>query len=166
MKKISQGQFQVFATKNEAIRRFQQLQGICREDLSNGKRIQFFCSRKGKITITNPYRRRLKNENATHLFAEIVEQEGKTYVTYFTAFSSAFKLVGIWIEIMAFIACLVSCVMNAEKAVYFIIPLFGLILFGHYLVAVSKEKENSPKDSHIMVQELQNRVEAVNRWDQ
>ena len=35
MKKISQGKYEIFATKAEAIRRFRQLQGVCLEKYSN-----------------------------------------------------------------------------------------------------------------------------------
>jgi hypothetical protein len=37
--------------------------------------------------------------------------------------------------------------------------------FGIKLFSTAKEKQNSPMDSHILIKELENRVEAVNLWD-
>ena len=54
MKKISQGKYELFTTKADAIDKFMQMQGVCREELSSDKQIEFYCSKKGKVTITNP----------------------------------------------------------------------------------------------------------------
>ena len=54
MKKIEQGMFEIFTSKADAINKFMQMQGVCREELSSENLIEFYCSKKGKISITNP----------------------------------------------------------------------------------------------------------------
>ena len=54
MKKISQGQFEIRTTKVDAIDKFIQMQGVCREKINGENPIEFYCSKKGKIIITNP----------------------------------------------------------------------------------------------------------------
>ena len=75
MKKISQGKFEIFTTKADAIDKFIQMQGVCTEKISDENPIQFYCTKKGKIIITNPPRRRVENHYSTNLFAEVVQQE-------------------------------------------------------------------------------------------
>jgi len=43
--------------------------------------------------------------------------------------------------------------------------LLGVLLFGYNLLVNTKEETNSPKDSEILIKELEKRVEAVNLWD-
>ena len=87
MKKISQGEYEIFTTKEDAIYKFMQMQGLCREELNGEKAIEFCCSKKGKISITNPSQRDIEYTNSTKLFAEILERDVNTYVTYYTMFS-------------------------------------------------------------------------------
>ena len=78
MKKISQGKFEICTTKADAIDKFMQMQGVCREELSSENLIEFCCSKKGKISITNPPKKHIEHTNSTNLFAEIIEEDGKT----------------------------------------------------------------------------------------
>ena len=45
VKKISQGKFEVFTTKADAINKFMQLVGYCREELTYNRRLSFYCSK-------------------------------------------------------------------------------------------------------------------------
>ena len=91
MKKITQGEYEIFTTKEDAIDKFMQMKGICREKISDENLINFYCSKKGKIIITDPPRRGrgIHLDNSTNLFADIIEQNGKTYVSYYTSFSKS-----------------------------------------------------------------------------
>lgn len=164
MKKISQGQFEIRTTKADAIDKFMQMQGICREELSSENLIEFYCSKKGKIAITNPPKRRIEHTNSTNLFAEIIEEDGKTYVTYFTVYSH-FNNVLKFISLIMLIIAIVLAVANVDKTVSPIVLVFCLLFFVFQLFNIAKEQKNSPKDSEIMIKELQKRVEAVNLWD-
>ena len=169
MKIISQGEFEIFTTKADSIRKFKQLQGICREELGDGKRIEFHCSKKGKISITNPPTRHVNNENATELFAEIIERDGKTYVTYYTAYSystKVMKIISLVILIAMSILAVILSVAGIDKTVSPIILIVCLIFFVSHLYGVVNEQQNSHNDSEIMIKELHRRVEAVNRWDE
>lgn len=169
MKKVSQGEFEIFTTKADSIVKFKQLQGVCREELSDGKRITFRCSKKGQITITNPPTRHVQNENATELFAEIIERDGKTYVTYYTAYSyftKVMKIISIVILIAMSILAIILGVAGIDKTVSPIVLIICLIFCVYQLFCVGNEQTNSHNDSEIMIKELEKRVEAVNRWDE
>ena len=71
---IEQGKFEIFTTKADAIDKFMQMQGVCREELSSENLIEFYCSKKGKIAITNPPKKHIEHTNSTNLFAEIIEE--------------------------------------------------------------------------------------------
>ena len=168
MEKISQGKYEIFTTKADAIDRFMQMQGVCREEISGENPIQFYCSKKGKIVITNPPTRHIEKDNSTNLFAEILELDGKTYVTYYTAFSKSsnvLKLIFLAIYILMAVFAIVLCIVGEDKTYYLPILLLALVFFGIKLFACTKAEKNSPKDSEILIKELEKRVEAVNLWD-
>ena len=168
MKKISQGQFEIRTTKADAIDKFMQMQGVCREELSGDNSIEFYCSKKGKIAITNPPRTHIEYKNSTNLFAEIIEEDGKTYVTYYTVYSpfnNVLKFISLIMSIAMAIIAIVLAVANVGKTASPIILGFCLLIFVFQLFNSAKEQKNSPKDSEIMIKELQKRVEAVNLWD-
>lgn len=168
MKRISQGKFEVFTTRADAIDKFIQMQGICREEISGENSIEFYCLKNGKIIITNPPTRRVESENSTQLFAEIVEQNGKTYVTYHTSFDTSnnvLKRIFLVLYIIMAVAAIILAVINGEKTASFIVLAICLAFFVFKLSADSKEKINSPKDSEILINELKKRVDAVNLWD-
>ena len=92
MKKIDQGQHEIFTTKSDAINKFMQMQGVCRGELNGEKQIEFYCHKNGEIAITNPPRRHTQNINSTNLFAKMIEQDGKTYLTYYTTYSQCHNI--------------------------------------------------------------------------
>ncbi|MBR6743138.1 MAG: hypothetical protein IKL94_01425 [Clostridia bacterium] len=168
MKKISQGKYELFTTKADAIDKFMQLQGICREEISGEKPIDFYCTKKGKIIITNPPTKRVESHHSTNLFAEVVQQEGKTYVTYYTKFdklNNILNLIFIVIYLLIGVLAIVFAIASKNEIYYLPILLFGVLLFGYNLLVNTKEETNSPKDSEILIKELEKRVEAVNLWD-
>ena len=168
MKKISQGKYELFTTKADAIDKFMQLQGICREEISGEKPIEFYCTKKGKIIITNPPTKRVESHHSTNLFAEVVQQEGKTYVTYYTMFdklNNILNLIFIVIYLLIGVLAIVFAIASKNEIYYLPILLFGVLLFGYNLLVNTKEETNSPKDSEILIKELEKRVEAVNLWD-
>ncbi len=166
MKKIEQGKYEIFTTKEDAIDKFMQIQGICRENISGENTINFNCYRNGKITITNPPRRRTPN-NSTNLYAEIIEEDGKTYVAYYTEYSksnSVFKLIYYVMLILIAVFGIIFAVI-CQKIDSLIILVSGVVLGVIEISYSTKEEKNSPKDSKILIEELEKRVEAVNQWD-
>lgn len=157
MKKISQGKYELFTTKEDAINKFMQMQGVCREEISGDHLIEFYCSKKGKITITNPPTKHIENDNSTNLFAEILEQDDKTYVTYYTEFSKSnnvLKMIFIVIYLLMAIFAIVLTIISEYKTYYLPVLFLGLLLFSFKLFSTTKEKKNSPKDSEILITEL------------
>ena len=168
MKKISQGKYEVFTAKEDAIDKFMQMQGICREEISGDHPIEFYCSKKGKITITNPPTKHIENDNSTNLFAEIINQDGKTYVTYYTVFSKSsnvFKLIFLMIYLLMSVFAIVFTIISEYKTYYLPVLVLILVYFAVKLFASTKEKKNSPKDSTVLIKELEKRIIAVNEWD-
>jgi len=168
MKKISQGQFEIRTTKADAIDKFMQMQGVCREELSSENLIEFYCSKKGKIAITNPPKKHIEHTNSTNLYAEIIEQDGKTYITYYTVYShfnNVLKIISLTMLIVMAILAILLAVSNVDKTVSPIVLVLCLLFFVYQLFNNAKEQKNSPNDSKIMINELEKRVEAVNLWD-
>lgn len=168
MRKIEQGKYELFATKEDAIDKFMQMQGVCREEISGENPIEFYCTKKGKIIITNPPTRRVENQHSTNLFAKVVQQEGKTYVTYYTMFDKSnniLNLIFIVIYLLFGVLAIVFAIADKNKIYYLPVLLICVLLFGYKLLVNTKEEKNSSNDSEILIKELEKRVEAVNLWD-
>ena len=168
MSKILQGKYELSTTKADAIDKFMQMQGVCREQISGENQIEFYCSKKGKIIISDPPKRNNTITNSTNLFAEIIEQDGKTYVTYYTKFDKPNNILNIIfitlysIIVMFYIAFAIS---KGNISVYLVFLILVLVFWIFKLRDATWEKSNSPKDSEILIKELEKRVEAVNLWD-
>ncbi len=173
MKKISEGKFEVFTSKEDAIDKFMQLQGYCVDQINGGEdSIEFICLKNGKMVIGDIPKRRYAMENATKLYAKVIEEDGKTYVSYYTSFS---KFDFVYDLLFIIFALLVLVGVTIFKGIFAIetkekihLPvLYALCLVGGVFRFISKikEKKNSPKDSEIMIKELEKRVNAVNYWD-
>lgn len=168
MSKISQGKYEIFTTKADAINKFMKLQGICRQNLSEKEAIRFYCDKKGEILITNPPSRDIRNDNSTTLSAQVLEEGGKTYVTYYTRFDESnrvLKLVFLAIYFLMLIGSGIFIIFSENKINYLPMLILSLILLVSELRSVANEKANSPKDSEILIEELERKVEAVNLWD-
>ncbi|MBO5211470.1 MAG: hypothetical protein J6B80_06025 [Clostridia bacterium] len=168
MKKISQGEYQLLTTKADAIDKLMQMQGVCREEISGENAIQFYCLKNGKITIINPPTRRVENDNSTILFGRVIEKDGKTYVTYYTAFSKSNNVTKLIFLLMDFLMAAISIVyvvLSKTQMYYLPILILALPLFSFKFFVGTKEEKNSKTDSEILIKELEKRVEAVNYWD-
>ena len=167
MKKLTEGRLEIFTTKEDAIEKLMQIQGISRESMTSGNCFQFLCYKDGKIFMTHPSTRSITAENATKLCGQVIEQDGKTYVSYYTYYDNAvrfMKYFGFVFYILLAIFCIVITVITREKlALLLSFFLLGINLV--HLITNPNEKACSPKDSKILVKELEKRVEAVNQWD-
>jgi len=97
-----------------------------------------------------------------------VEQDGKTYVTYYTAFSkttNVLKIIFLVIDLLMAVFAIIGIIISNVKTYYLPILAFCLIFLGVKLFTSTKEEKNSPEDSEILIKELEKRVEAVNLWD-
>ena len=163
MKKIREGKYAISTTKYDAISKFMQLQGACRETLTADERIQFYCSKKGRLTITDPPSIGAKYRNATNLYGRVIEQDDETYVTYYTGFSKwnyYGHLVGIVISILGAILALFL-----EGFTTLILTFLCIVVLVADYQKTLKGKANAWLDSDILIRELEERVNAVNRWD-
>ena len=169
MRKIEQGKYELFTTKKDAIDKFMQMQGVCIEEISGEKPILFYCTKKGKIAINSPPGTQFERTISTNLFAQIIEHDGKTYITYYTAYSkfhSIFKVVTfVYLIVMAIVAIILTVVNASMNEILLIFLVLSLLFFIFQLYNSAKEQKNSPKDSKILIKELEKRVEAVNLWD-
>ena len=140
MKKISQGKLEVLTSKADAINKFMQLQGDCREKLTYNRCLYFYCSKKGKIYISDVRSASDRYTiDSTHLIANIVEQEGKTYVTYLTRFSSIINVMAIIFFLFYVIFYIVAIVRAVESNVelYNILGLVAILSILIYNLFIS-----------------------------
>ena len=168
MKKISQGNFEVYTTKADAIDKFMQMQGLCREEINGYQKLEFYCTKKGKITVTNSPSKHIENTYSTFLYGEIIEQDGKTYVSYYTVYShynNILKIISlvnlILMSLLAILFIFVDFGTNAPYILFVLCCAFNIL----ELINALKEKKNAPRDSKIMIKVLEKRVEAVNQWE-
>ena len=173
MKKIIEGKYEILTSKEDAIDKFVQLQGACVEGINGGvDSIEFTCTKKGKMFIGDITKRRRKTFNSTKLYAQNIEENGKTYVSYFTSFSGSvfvFNLINIiLLSLMSVGFTIFTGIYAIEtKEKPYLPVMFCLFSVCWILEFISKlkEKKNSQKDSEIMIKELEKRIEAVNKWD-
>lgn len=165
MKKLNQGKYEIFTTKTDAIDKLMQMQGVCRERVCEDEHlIQFYCSKKGKITIANPPSKHERNWNSTELWGEVIEQEGKTFVTFYTSYSTYNNFYKLFTTILDIIIAILAIVFS-QGIFALVIMLFCFAFLAYELSIIEKEKRNSPKDSEILIKELEKRIDAVNKWD-
>lgn len=172
MKKIVQGRYELLATKEEAIDRFREMQGLCREEISDDSNVVFSCTENGKIWIADASRMHIKSnpiyDSAISLHGEIVEEADKTYVTYFTAFSrfeSILKVSFTALFVIVFFIAIIVAIAKAESTMRIIGCLIGFVLMVRQLYINANEKSCAYQDSQIMIKILEERVNAVNHWD-
>ena len=172
MKRIDQGQYEVFTTKEDAIDKFKQMQGICREKINSENLVGFYCSKKGKIKIRNPHPLTRRAEwarvdyNSTNLYGKIVEQDDKTYIIFYTKFSKinhASKLVFFTSDVLIVILAIIIDKTHKIPFVIFFVAYLAFLIFQLFITG--NEKPNASKDSEILIKELEKRVDAVNQWD-
>ncbi len=168
MKKISEGKFELSTTRADAIKKFMQLPYICRETLNYENGIHFYCNENGKISIVSPPSRFVTSDNSTNLYAEIIEQDGKAYVSYYTAFSKSnylLKMIVFSVCLIIIIGAIILALIGLDKRYSIFSLIFTLVLIVYSLYTASNEESASPMDSEILIGELEKRVEAVNLWD-
>ena len=164
MKQISKGEFEVFSSKLDTINKLMQLQGVCQETIGGERRIEFYCSKRGKIAISNPPTRHERNWVSTYLFGKVIERDNKTYVTYYTTFSRYNHFLKLFCTVIDIIVGVLAIVF-LKNIFSFFVMLLCLVFFVYQLFISVKEKSNSPKDSEILINELAKRIDAVNNWD-
>ena len=168
MKKIEQGEFELFTTKADAIDRLMQMQVVCKDiKSSNGCSIAFYCDKNGKITVESQRSRHnpQKSQIFTKLYGEIIEHTNKTYIRYYTAFSNigVFTRISCFIIAIIILSIFVMLISDKIKAlIAIIVCVVGLVF---QLISIEREKKTLSKNSNILIEVLENRVNAINDWD-
>lgn len=168
MSKIGQGEFRILTSKEDAIGKFRQMQGICRNQMSDDDRIEFFCSRRGRIRLGEPSSHRAP-ENPTELFGKVIERDGKTYVTYRTTFSQTGYLSNLIALGLSFAVSVFGVIfaVSAKEPLFSLAFLVFCFCFFFYELIVNLQKWNrAPGDAYVLIEELKRRVEAVNHWNE
>ena len=171
MQKIEQGEFEIFTTQKDAIDKLMQLDEDCRDESSSGYCLEFLCDKKGNIIISSPvsmHRRDSANQISSYLKGKVVERDGKTYVEYFTAYSkvdNVSKIIYIAIMLLCAVFAVFLAIVQGDSFFSIAFLVVGVAVCISGLSQSVKEKDHVTGDSKIMVQELKNRVDAVNMWD-
>ena len=168
MSKIEQGRYEISTTKADAINKFKQMEGYCRQKISGDNAISFYCTKKGRIVITKPQSRNVSDENSTTLFADIVEMDGRTYLDYYTEYDKTYNIFNFIIIIISIIFIAFSIIFFVDKPndIYYIyIGCGALITLGYELFICFNQKKYSPNDSKKLIEALEERINAVNNWE-
>lgn len=164
MKKIAQGEFEIHTTKKDAINKFMQLTGVCREEVSDDKPIEFYCTKTGKIAISNPPTTLVTREISAKLFGKIIERDEKTFVTFQIMYSSANNVIKIIYSTLMLISTLLAFFI--DKTAMRVALIFSFLLFGGLLFSATKEKNNLTFDSEMLIKEPEKWVNAINSWNE
>lgn len=164
MKKIAQGRYTLTCTKEEAIERFREMDGYCREKLSDEYPVFVGCTGKGEIGIGSRTRRTVVG-NPTKLYAQIVEEADKTYITYYTAFSKFDNIFNV-IAFVFYLIMSIFAIVYAKTSVALIVAIVCAVSFVRQLYASANGKNYAYQDSETLIKVLEERVNAVNRWDE
>ena len=108
-------------------------------------------------------------DSATTLRGQIVEDEDETYLTYYTTFSkfeSVTNVVYVILYMIMGIFAIVTAIANRESALTVILCIAGFAFLIRRLYIIVSEKNHAYQDSEIMIKVLEERVNAVNRWDE
>ena len=141
-----------------------QLTGVCREEISDDKPIEFYCTKTGKIAISNPPTTLVTREISTKLFGKIIERDEKTFVTFQIMYSSANNFIKFIYSTLMLISTLLAFFI--DKTAMRVALIFSFLLFGSLLISATEEKNNSPFDSELLIKELEKRVNAINNWNE
>lgn len=141
-----------------------QLTGVCREEISDDKPIEFYCTKTGKIAISNPPTTLVTREISTKLFGKIIERDEKIFVTFQIMYSSANNFIKIIYSTLMLISTLLAFFI--DKTAMRVALIFSFLLFGSLLISATEEKNNSPFDSELLIKELEKRVNAINNWNE
>lgn len=168
MKKIDQGKLKLHTSKNDAINKFLQLQGVCKDvKNSNNCRVEFFCNKKGKISIVSLRDRySIKNSQIlTELYAQVIENSGETYISYYTSLKKE-KIIIIWSAfIVAIIVLLLSLLILDRKILTLGIIFLCIYALIYQLSSIKREKDNPSENSEIYIRVLEQKVDTVNNWE-
>lgn len=155
----------------DTISRLRKQQGVCRESDSDGTALEFICTRKGYLRIYDIVRpsSRSSIHRMYYLRGQVVSENGKTKITYATVYDRT-EIVTRWISIIFEVLLLILCVAiqifnRAPVMEYMFFALCLVISVGITLSRTKSEVGGKTTDIEIMKKELQNRVEAVSRWN-
>ena len=88
-----------------------------------------------------------------------------TYYTTFDKSNNILNSIFLVIDLLIGVLAIVFAIVSKSEIYYLPFLLLGVLLFGQKLFINTKQETNSPKDSEILIKELEKRVEAVNLWD-
>lgn len=171
MKKINQATIEIFSSKDEAINRLMQLQGVCKNaNDSNGGLIDFYCNKNGKIRI-ECYEERMKlnfknSKILTKLYGTVIERNHKTYIDYFTSLkiSSIFARLSFLLIAIVILALFLLLPVDKIKVLIVIVCLIIALIFQ--VISILKEKSNPHMNSDILIKVLEDKISIINNWNE
>ena len=170
MKKIAQGTFEVFTSKDDAINKLREFRATCQEKNSKGGHVEFKCSKDGKIVVFNPQSRLEthfgKLKLIIQLNGEVVEQNNKTsFVNYYTFISNF----AIFKRLLAFVIAIIICILYGLFTDYqteaLVLTIICIVTFVLQIISIIKEKKKPSLDSNILIEVLKTKVNTINTWD-
>lgn len=164
MKIIDQGKLKLNTSKSVAIDRFLELQGTY--SVTKGARhpsLELSCSRYGDICIK--YYMSKYNEKysglPSQLNAQIIEENGETYVSYYTSMNNSRVILVCGALISTIILCLLF-IISIQVLIAAVACIIALII---YVYSVLNDHSNPYANSDVYVNALKKYIDAVNNWE-
>lgn len=155
------------------VNRLRLQEGICREKDSDGDRLQFTCSKKGKFMVSNIRNsnrsRRIDNDRMYFVRGKVVPEGAKTKIYIYTVkdctitYSKWASLIGdiIWFFFSIFLMLFTD--VSIDKKIL-VVSYVAMLLLSVFL-SLSNQQDYREEDIKIMQNEVIKRVHALERWD-
>ncbi len=159
--------YEIDLPKEHVIYRLREQDGYCRNENSENRVIEFVCSKKGDFLVKdlNHYINQL-----VFLQGKTVARNGKTVVEVFTVKSRGVLVEGIFDAFFSIISigiCFWVMLRFLNNIVFELFIILGLLSVVTLLslARLIKKKKAIPVDTDIMLNEIEQRINGVVRWD-
>lgn len=159
--------YELALPKEDVIYRLREQDGYCRNKSTSDQTLEFVCSKKGNIEVCNP---NYHKDQHVFLQGEMTTENGKTLVKVFTVkrkgllFEAIVSAVGSFITTGACLWLMLRFLKDVDPVVWILFA-FLLVTTPLSLSRFFKKKEAIPVDTEIMLNEIENRINGVIRWD-
>ena len=163
----------VEASRKETICRLREQAGVCSGRTSQGERMLFRCSKRGKIRVETfifQYSRRRKPLAVYHVGGEVLVRNGQTVVKIYCFYSRFVKyfmyviaaIYFLWVTALILLKMQYKVPITKGDLVAILLFIGECILIG---TSIKRKKRISRDDLKIMQEEIVQRVQAVDHWD-
>lgn len=173
-KVIDKTTLEVNESFKDTIDKLRAQQGVCRETDTEGNKLEFSCSKRGKLMVSNTREygssSRSANNRMYYVYGKVIRDDEKTKVAIYTVhdrtviYSRYFSIIFDFLYLIFTVIMLFLYKAAIKEIILMFLAVVTLSIFP--IVFSSRlEQKYKEKDIEIMKNEIIKRVEAIKRWD-